>query len=144
MEPDQIAGDRHLAQQTLDLGGRDFIHYVQVIENKGAMMGASNPHPHGQVWATGRLPREIDKEIATQRDYYAAHGVTLLADYLAEEQRRQERIIYANAHWAVLVPFWAIWPFETLLVRRAASRHPELDVANAALADAMHRSRPLR
>jgi UDPglucose--hexose-1-phosphate uridylyltransferase len=141
MEPDQIRPVIDTwAEQTLDLGGRDFIRYVQVFENKGAAMGASNPHPHGQIWATGRLPREIDKEIATQRDYYAAHGVTLLADYLAEEQRRQARIIYANAHWAVLVPFWAIWPFETLLIStRPARSIPELDDAeHEALADALH------
>jgi UDPglucose--hexose-1-phosphate uridylyltransferase len=128
------------AEQTLDLGERAFINYVQVFENKGAMMGCSNPHPHGQIWSTLRLPREIEKEVHTQRDYFNAHGVTLLADYLAEEQRRAERIVYANAHFTALVPFWAIWPFETLLVaNRPARSIPELDEAERdALADALH------
>ena len=128
------------AEQTSDLGERDFIGYVQIFENKGAMMGCSNPHPHGQIWSTSRLPREIEKEIAAQRDYYAAHGATLLADYLAEEQRRAERIVYANEHWTVLVPFWAIWPFETLLISNRPARDiPELDDAERdALADALH------
>lgn len=127
------------AEQTLDLGTRDFIGYVQVFENKGEMMGCSNPHPHGQIWSTQRIPREIGKEIATQRAYYAAHGVTLLADYLAEERRRAERIVYANEHWTVLVPFWAIWPFETLLVpHRPARSVPALeDAERDALADAL-------
>lgn len=128
------------AEHTLDIGTRDFIGYVQIFENKGEMMGCSNPHPHGQIWSTSRMPREIDKEIVAQRDYYNAHGVTLLADYLAEEERRQERIVYANAHWMVLVPFWAIWPFEVLLVsRRPARSIPDLsDAERDALADAIH------
>jgi len=127
------------AAQTDAIGARDDIGYVQVFENKGAMMGASNPHPHGQIWATGRLPREVAKEDETQRAYYQTHGVTLLADYLAEEQRRDERIVYANAHWTVLVPFWAIWPFETLLIsQRPARSLPELDDAERdALAEAI-------
>jgi UDPglucose--hexose-1-phosphate uridylyltransferase len=128
------------AEQTLDLGSRDFIGYVQIFENKGAMMGCSNPHPHGQVWSTLRMPREIDKEITHQRDYYTAHGITLLGDYLAEEQRRAERIVYANEHWTVLVPFWAVWPFEVLLVsNRPARSLPELDGGEReALAEALH------
>jgi len=128
------------AEQTSDLGERDFIGYVQIFENKGAMMGCSNPHPHGQIWSTGRMPREIEKEIASQREYFAAHGTTLLGDYLAEEQRRAERLVYANEHWSVLVPFWAIWPFETLLVSNRPARDiPELDDAERdALADALH------
>lgn len=128
------------AEQTLDVGSRDFINYVQVFENKGAMMGCSNPHPHGQLWSTSRLPREVDKELTAQRDYFAARGVTLLADYLAEEQRRAERIVYANAEWTVLIPFWAIWPFETLLIsNRPARSLPDLDDAERdALADALH------
>ncbi len=128
------------AEQTLDLGSRDFIGYVQIFENKGEMMGCSNPHPHGQIWSTRRMPREIDKELVTQRDYYNAHGVTLLADYLAEERRRAERIIYANDHFTVLVPFWAIWPFETLVIsNRPARSVPDLDDGERdALADAIH------
>ena len=128
------------AEQTLDLGSRDFIGYVQIFENKGEMMGCSNPHPHGQIWSTRRMPREIDKELVTQRNYYNAHGVTLLADYLAEERRRAERIVYANDHFTVLVPFWAIWPFETLVIsHRPARSIPDLDDGERdALADAIH------
>lgn len=128
------------AEQTSDLGSREFIRYVQIFENRGAMMGASNPHPHGQIWATSRLPREVVKEDAAQRDYYAANGRTLLADYLDEERRRDERIIYANDTWTVLVPFWAIWPFETLLIaHRPAPSIPALDDAERdGLADALH------
>ncbi len=83
--------------------------------------------------------RSTRRSIA-QRDYFNAHGVTLLADYLAEEQRRQERIVYANEHWTVLVPFWAIWPFEILLVsNRPARSLPDLnDAERDALADAIH------
>ena len=128
------------AEQTLDLGRRDFIGYVQIFENRGEMMGASNPHPHGQIWSTLRLPREIEKELTTQREYYNAYGMTLLAEYLAEERRRGVRIVYANEHWTVLVPFWAIWPFETLLIsNRVVPSIPALDDAERdALADALH------
>ncbi|MBN1681841.1 MAG: UDP-glucose--hexose-1-phosphate uridylyltransferase [Anaerolineae bacterium] len=126
------------AEQTLDLGARDTIAYVQIFENKG--MGNSNPHPHGQIWSNERLPREVSKEDNAQRDYFAAHSLTLLADYLAEEQRRRERIVYANAHWTVLVPFWAIWPFETLVLsNRPTGSIVDLDDAERdALADALH------
>jgi UDPglucose--hexose-1-phosphate uridylyltransferase len=126
-------------EQTLDLGSREFIGYVQVFENKGTMMGCSNPHPHGQIWSTARIPREIDKEIITQRDYFNAHGVTLLGDYLAEERRRAERIVYANGHWTALVPFWAIWPFETMVLpHRHVGGVNELTAAEArGLAEAL-------
>lgn len=127
------------AEQTLDLGSRDYIGYVQLFENRGAMMGHSSPHPHGQVWSTEHIPRETEKELIHQREYYAAHGVTLLSDYLEEEHRRGERIVYANGHWTVLVPFWAVWPFETMVVsRRPAHSLPELESAERdALGDAL-------
>jgi UDPglucose--hexose-1-phosphate uridylyltransferase len=124
--------------QTADLAARDFISYVQVFENKGAVMGCSNPHPHSQVWATGQIPNEPAKELKTQGEYFNAHGRPLLADYLAEEQKRRERIIAANDHFTALVPFWAIWPFEVLLVahRRDAARLTDLtSVETSALAD---------
>lgn len=127
------------ADQTLDLGSRDFIGYVQIFENRTALMGASNPHPHGQIWSTRHIPREIEKEITSQRAYFNAHGSTLLGDYLAEEQRRAERIVYSNEHFTVLVPFWAIWPFETMLIsHRPARSIPDLDDAEReALGDAL-------
>lgn len=127
------------AEQTRDLGARDFINYVQVFENKGAMMGCSNPHPHGQIWSNLHLPREVAKELDAQRDYFNAHGSTLLADYVSEEQRRAERSVYANEHWSVIVPFWAVWPFETIVIsHRVTASLPDLDDAERdALADAI-------
>ena len=104
------------ARETADLGAMDFIRYVQVFENKGALMGCSNPHPHSQIWAQSQLPNEIAKELASQTAYFEQHHRPMLADYLAEEHRRSERIVFENDHFSALVPFWAVWPFEILLV----------------------------
>ena len=106
------------AEQTEDLGARPLVNYVQVFENKGAMMGASNPHPHGQIWATEHLPNEPAKEQVAQLAYRAAHGSCLLCDYLALELARGKRIVCANDHFVALVPFWATWPFETMIFSR--------------------------
>lgn len=103
------------SEQTVDLGKRDSIHYVQVFENKGEVMGASNPHPHSQVWASGHIPNEPAKELAAQTAYFDQNQRPLLADYIAEEHKRKERILVSNDHFTALVPFWAIWPFEVLL-----------------------------
>jgi UDPglucose--hexose-1-phosphate uridylyltransferase len=103
------------AEQSADLGGRDFIRYVQVFENKGEVMGASNPHPHSQVWASGHIPNEPGKELAAQREYFNQYGQPLLAGYIAEEHQHNERIVAANDHFTALVPFWAVWPFEVLV-----------------------------
>ncbi len=102
-------------QQSADLGGHDFIRYVQVFENKGEVMGASNPHPHSQVWASGHIPNEPGKELLAQTEYYHEHNRSLLADYIAEEQKQKERLLASNDHFTALVPFWAIWPFEVLV-----------------------------
>ncbi len=83
-------------------------------------MGASNPHPHGQIWATQHLPNEPAKEAAHQGAYFAAHGRTLLLDYLEAECTAGDRLVCHNEHWVALVPFWAFWPFETLLLPRRA------------------------
>jgi UDPglucose--hexose-1-phosphate uridylyltransferase len=107
---------RMWGQESQTLGSLDFINYVQVFENKGAMMGCSNPHPHGQIWSTEHLPREVEKEDNTQRAFYQANGRTMVAEILAEEQRRAERIVYTNTHWSIIVPFWAVWPFEVMLI----------------------------
>ena len=113
--------------QTLDLGKRKFIRYIQVFENKGAMMGASNPHPHCQIWATNHIPNEPMKELATQGEYFARNGDCLLCDYLQAEKRIQERIVLENEHFTALVPFWAVWPFEIMvLANRHVSSLPEL------------------
>lgn len=114
-------------EQTLELGARPDIRYVQLFENRGEMMGASNPHPHGQIWASSTLPNEITKELATQTGWFAAHNRTLLSDYLALELEREQRIVCQNEHFVTLVPFWAVWPFETILLpRRPMARLPEL------------------
>jgi UDPglucose--hexose-1-phosphate uridylyltransferase len=128
---------RAWAAQSAELGALDFIEYVQVFENKGAVMGCSNPHPHSQIWATRSLPNEPAKELAAQADYFGEHGRPLLLDYVAEERRRGERIIATNAHFTALVPFWAVWPFEMMIVaHRAAGTLPELsDAEFTALAE---------
>ena len=106
------------AEQTKELGAREDIQYVQVFENRGAMMGASNPHPHGQIWATEHVPMELLAELHTQRAYFQEHGRTLLADYLELELQERERLVAENETWVAVVPFWAVWPFETLLMPR--------------------------
>ena len=91
---------------------------VQIFENKGPMMGCSSPHPHGQIWATSEIPTEVLKEHRTQTDYFNEHGRALLLDYAQHELEAQERLVFANEHWLVLVPYWAAWPFETLVLPR--------------------------
>jgi UDPglucose--hexose-1-phosphate uridylyltransferase len=103
-------------QESEQLGSRDDVTYVQVFENKGAVMGCSNPHPHSQIWATGSLPNEPAKELASQDEYYAQHKRALLLDYIQQEIQSGERLIAANDHFAAVVPFWAIWPFEVMIV----------------------------
>jgi len=104
------------ATQSEELGERPDIQYVQIFENRGAMMGASNPHPHGQIWATQHIPNEPALELATQTAYLREHGTPLLAEYLQMEMQEQERIVVKNDSWVALVPFWAVWPFELLLL----------------------------
>ncbi len=104
------------ADQTAQLGKLDYINYVQVFENKGAVMGCSQPHPHSQIWATGHVPTEPENEGVQQLKYMKEHHSCLLCDYLKEEQKRKERIIVDNDSFTALVPFWAVWPFEILLV----------------------------
>jgi UDPglucose--hexose-1-phosphate uridylyltransferase len=105
------------------LGSRPDIGHVQIFENKGQMMGCSNPHPHGQIWAQASLPQEPARELAAMREHFGRHGRTLLADYLALELDRDERIVCANEGFVALVPFWAVWPFETLVVSRRPVPH---------------------
>ncbi|NDJ87367.1 MAG: UDP-glucose--hexose-1-phosphate uridylyltransferase [Chloroflexi bacterium] len=102
--------------QTEDIRQRRWMSYIQIFENKGEMMGCSNPHPHGQIWATEHLPREVEKEARTQSDYYREHGHTMLSAVMDHEHAQGSRLVYHNAHWTVLVPFWAVWPFEVLVV----------------------------
>ncbi|HEX4510565.1 MAG TPA: UDP-glucose--hexose-1-phosphate uridylyltransferase [Burkholderiaceae bacterium] len=107
--------------------------WVQVFENKGAMMGCSNPHPHGQVWACDHLPREAALEDTHQRAYYARHGRPMLLDVAQREAELAERVVVETASWLALVPHWAAWPFETLLLPRFPVRRlPELTAAQRA------------
>ena len=123
--------NRHIAQMSQDeiiriidcwtdqyklLGKR--YSWVQIFENRGAAMGCSNPHPHGQIWATDSLPSEAADELDTQKAYYRQHGRPLLLDYVETEIEQSERLVLENDSWLVVVPYWATWPFETLLLPR--------------------------
>ncbi len=105
-----------------ELGGRPDIAWVQVFENRGELMGCSNPHPHGQIWAQATLPAEAAREQERQRRHYEQHDGTLLGDYLRLELELGERIVCENEGFVALVPFWAVWPFETLLLSREHRR----------------------
>jgi UDPglucose--hexose-1-phosphate uridylyltransferase len=114
------------AEQSAELG-QDYV-WVQVFENKGAMMGCSNPHPHGQVWATDFIPNDPLAEDIAQRAYHARHGSPMLLDLVERERTSCERIVVETEHWLAIVPFWAVWPFETLVLPRfAVQRMPDLD-----------------
>jgi UDPglucose--hexose-1-phosphate uridylyltransferase len=113
------------AQQVTELGQR--WRWVQVFENKGELMGCSNPHPHGQVWAGDFLPNEPAKELVQQRAWFQQKGTPLLVDYGALELAAGERLVEQTAHWLAVVPWWAVWPFETLILpRRQVLRMPDL------------------
>jgi len=101
-----------------ELGDREDIGYVQIFENKGAIMGCSNPHPHGQIWASGLVPLETSKETETQKEHFEKYGRTLLSDYLKSELEKKERILLENDSFVALVPFWAVWPFETMIISK--------------------------
>jgi UDPglucose--hexose-1-phosphate uridylyltransferase len=101
-----------------ELGKKEFVNYVQIFENKGSIMGCSNPHPHGQIWAQQSLPTEVEKTQENLKAYYKKHGQTLLHDYLSEELKSKERIVIENEDFVALVPFWAIWPFETMIISK--------------------------
>jgi UDPglucose--hexose-1-phosphate uridylyltransferase len=100
------------------LGSRKYINYVQIFENKGEIMGCSNPHPHGQIWAQETIPNEPAKEQFHQEKYLKEKGTTLLSDYIKLEKEKNERIIFENESFVLLVPFWAVWPFETLIISK--------------------------
>jgi len=106
------------AEQFRELGDLDFINHVQIFENRGAMMGASNPHPHCQVWATASIPEAPAKELAAQGAYFSSCDRCLLCDYIRLEEQFQARIVYQNEGFIALVPFWAVWPFEVLICSR--------------------------
>jgi UDPglucose--hexose-1-phosphate uridylyltransferase len=109
---------RTLAEQFRELGDLDCINHVQIFENRGAMMGASNPHPHCQIWATASIPDAPAKELIAQRAHMQSSGKCLLCDYLRLEERQQVRVVCQNDGFVALVPFWAVWPFEILVCSR--------------------------
>lgn len=121
------------------LGSNEMINYVQIFENKGAVMGCSNPHPHGQIWSQSTLPNEVEKKDQHQKTYYDKNKRSLLGDYLKQELEVNERIIYQNEDFVVLAPFWAVWPFETMIVpKRAFTNITELsDAESLAFSDAI-------
>lgn len=114
-------------EEYTNLAGERNVRAIQIFENRGAMMGCSNPHPHGQIWANESVPDELAKEAATQKAYFQKHGSGLLADYLTLEFEKRERLVCFNDDFAAVVPFWAIWPYETLIIsRRSVSNLIEL------------------
>jgi UDPglucose--hexose-1-phosphate uridylyltransferase len=129
------------AQEVSELGARPDIGYVQVFENKGAIMGCSNPHPHCQIWATSHVPTYPSRRSVAQRLYLERNSRDLLGDYLVAETDAVERIVVENEHWVVMVPFWAVWPYETMMVpRRRVPDLPSLaDEERDALADVISR-----
>lgn len=103
-----------------ELGKLDFVNYVQIFENKGDIMGCSNPHPHGQIWSQNSVPAEPAKEQERQKAYYQKHGRTMLGDYVKRELELKERILVENDYFVALVPFWATWPFEAMILPKKA------------------------
>ena len=103
-----------------DLGNIKYINHVQIFENKGSVMGCSNPHPHGQIWAQSSLPTQVEKTQNSLKSYFDKNNRTLLEDYLQAELKTGERIVIENDHFVALVPFWAIWPYETMIISKRA------------------------
>ena len=101
-----------------EISNNNAIKYIQIFENKGDMMGCSNPHPHGQIWASSSIPLELEKETNQQKQYYETHNRSLLSDYIDVEIEQKERIVIENEHFLVVVPFWAVWPYETMIISK--------------------------
>lgn len=117
MEVEEITKVVELWQKEYnELGSKDFINYVQIFENKGQVMGCSNPHPHGQIWAQESIPDEPAKKQQNFSNYFDKYGRAMLGDYLQAELEKKVRILFENEHFVGLVPFWAVWPFEAMIV----------------------------
>jgi len=110
-------------EQYEELGRNPNINYVQIFENKGSIMGCSNPHPHGQIWSSHGIPVEPAKESVTQKAWFEKHGTTLLADYLNAELQKEVRVLDQNDSFAALIPFWAVWPFEAMIISKRPVQH---------------------
>ena len=130
------------AAQYEELGAVEYINSVQIFENRGAMMGASNPHPHGQIWSNETIPNETVKELKNFVNYHEKNKCGLLADYLKSELEKGERVVHENDSFVALVPFWAVYPFETLIVsRRQVGAISDLnDAERDGLADILHQT----
>ena len=133
---------RSWQQEYQSLGRQNFINHVQIFENKGAVMGCSNPHPHGQIWAQSSVPLEVVKKTQTQAAHYEQHRRSLLGDYLTQELKAGERVVLQNDHFVALVPFWAVWPYEAMIIPRRpmpdiAGLSPEEVIALAAIFKAL-------
>jgi UDPglucose--hexose-1-phosphate uridylyltransferase len=129
------------ADETAALAARPEISHVQLFENKGALMGCSNPHPHCQIWASERVPTQQERKLRLQRAHWDQERRDLLGDYLEREMQDGTRLVCGNDHWQALVPFWAVWPFETMLLpRRRVESLSALDPAERdGLADLLRR-----
>jgi len=103
-------------QEYAELGKNPKIKYVQIFENKGAMMGNSNPHPHCQIWAQSSIPMEPRKEFKNFKKYFEIHKRSILSDYLKLELKLKDRIVFENSAFVALVPYWAVWPYETIII----------------------------
>lgn len=110
-------------KEYLELGSLDFINHVQIFENKGEIMGCSNPHPHGQIWAQSSVPQEVAKKTDQQLSYWGKNGRSLLSDYLKQELAEGERLVCQNEDFVALVPFWAVWPYEAMIIPRLQHQH---------------------
>jgi len=121
--------------QYRELGALEYVNHVQIFENRGAVMGCSNPHPHGQVWAEELIPDLPARELIRQKEYLDSRGSCLLCDYLEQERKAGERIVLANEHFTVLVPYWATWPYETMILPNR--HHASLDTLSAPEARAL-------
>lgn len=124
-------------KEFMDLSKIEWIRYIQIFENKGAIMGCSNPHPHGQIWAQHTLPTEIDKETTQFEKHFMQTGRSILSDYWKLEEKEETRVVINNEHFIVVVPFWASWPYETLVISKSHRQHigqfseeEKIDLAN--------------
>jgi UDPglucose--hexose-1-phosphate uridylyltransferase len=117
-EPDIVNVIETWQSEYQSLGSLPGINHVQIFENKGALMGNSNPHPHGQIWAQKSIPMEPAMELKEFRKYFLKTGKSLLTDYLKLEKHLKERLVYENSSFSIVVPFWAVWPYETLIISK--------------------------
>lgn len=110
-------------EEYAELGAREDVNHVQIFENKGDIMGCSNPHPHGQIWSQLSIPVEVEKKTGNQKHYWEKNNKSLLGNYLEQEMELKERIILENDDFVALVPYWAIWPYETMIIPKKHLQH---------------------